>query len=176
VGTERKITGCNGNWVYTIDDQPALDVVKKFLGSEMTVNTNYPLQVQRASGKPMMRPIILWNEEEKSVMLGAPAEEGALFRFSLPPDFEVIDAVIESTRSVKENELPDADAMLIFSCIGRLSQLGPMISAELEGLAATWNKPIAGFFSLGEFGKLDDNKPEFHGTTVSWAALKEKQS
>ena len=33
---------------------------------------------------------------------------------------------------------------------------------------------MAGFFSLGEFGKLDDSRPEFHGTTVSWVALKEK--
>ena len=52
--------------------------------------------------------------------------------------------------------------------------LGPMLSAELDGLAATWNKPMAGFFSLGEFGKLDNSRPEFVGTTVSWVALKEK--
>ncbi len=64
--------------------------------------------------------------------------------------------------------------MIVFSCIGRLSSLGPMITSELDGLAATWNKPMAGFFSLGEFGKLDDSRPEFHGTTVCWVALKEK--
>jgi hypothetical protein len=180
VGTEKKITKSNGNWVYTIDDEPAVEVIKKFLGKEMVVNDksigidSFPLQVQRAGGKPMMRPIVFWNHEEQSIMLGAPVEEGAMFRFSLPPDLEVIDAVIESTKTMKENELPDADAMLIFSCVGRLSSLGPMLSSELEGLTATWNKPMAGFFSLGEFGKLDDTRPEFHGTTVSWVALKEK--
>jgi hypothetical protein len=180
VGIEKKITKSNGNWVYTIDDQPAIDVVKKFLGKEIVVNDKfigldtYPLQVQRTGGKPMMRPIVFWNDEEKSIMLGAPAEEGAMFRFSLPPDFEVIDTVIESTKIIKENEMPEADAMIVFSCVGRLSQLGPMLSSELEGLAATWNIPMAGFFSLGEFGKLDDTRPEFHGTTVSWVALKEK--
>ena len=179
IGTEKKITKSKGNWVYTIDHEPAIEVVKKFLGRETFVDDksigldSFPLQVQRAEGKPMMRPIIFWNEEDQSVMLGAPVEEGALFRFSLPPDFEVIDTVIESTRTIKENELPEADAMIIFSCIGRLSQLGPMLSLELDGLAATWNKPMAGFFSLGEFGKLDDSRPEFHGTTVSWVALKE---
>jgi small ligand-binding sensory domain FIST len=100
-------------------------------------------------------------------MLGAPVDEGSMFRFSLPPDLEVIDTVIDSTKTIKENELPDADAMLIFSCVGRLSSLGPMVNSEIEGLAATWNKPMAGFFSMGEFGKLDDTRPEFHGTTVS---------
>lgn len=180
VGTEKKITKSEGNWVFTIDNGPAMDVIKKFLGTEMLTSKksdgldSYPLQFQRGTGKPIMRPIVLWNKEDQSVMLGAPVEEGSIFRFSLPPDLEVINTVIESTRSIKENELPDADAMLVFSCVGRLSSLGPMVNSEIEGLAATWNKPMAGFFSLGEFGKLDDTRPEFHGTTVSWVALKEK--
>lgn len=180
VGMQKKITKCDGNWVFTIDDEPAIDVVKKFLGKDMVVNDksigidSYPLQVQRAAGKPMMRPIIRWNEEDRSIMLGAPVEQGALFRFSLPPDFEVIDAVVDSTKKIKEHEMAEADAMIVFSCVGRLSSLGPLVSMELDGLAATWNKPMAGFFSLGEYGKLDDTWPEFHGTTVSWVALKEK--
>jgi hypothetical protein len=180
VGTEKKITRSEGNWVYTIDDEPAMDVIKKFLGKEMVVNEksigidSYPLQVKRAEGKPMMRPIVLWKEEDSSIMLGAPVDEGAMFRFSLPPDFEVVDTVIESASQIRDNELPEADAMIVFSCVGRLSQLGPMLSYELDGLAATWNIPMAGFFSLGEYGKLDDTAPEFHGTTVSWVALKEK--
>jgi hypothetical protein len=180
VGTEKKITKSEGIWIYTIDDEPAMDVIRKFLGKEMLEIDklegldSYPLQIQRKGGKPMMRPIVLWNNDNKAIMVGGPVEEGALFRFSLPPDLEVIDTVIASTKTIKENELPEADAMLVFSCVGRLSSLGPMLDSELDGLAATWNVPMAGFFSLGEFGKLDDTRPEFHGTTVSWVALKEK--
>lgn len=180
VGTQKKVTKSHGNWVFTIDNEPAMEVIKKFLGTDMLISKksdgldSFPLQFQRDERKPIMRPIVLWNKEDQSVMLGGPVEEGSTFRFSLPPDLEVIDTVIESTRMVKENQLPDADAMLVFSCVGRLSSLGPMVASEIEGLAATWNKPMAGFFSLGEFGKLDDTRPEFHGTTVSWVALKEK--
>ncbi len=183
-GTERKITKCEGSWIYTIDNEPAMDVIKKYLGKEILIsvksegmvplNINFPLQVQREAGNAMMRPALLWNTEDQSVMVGGPVKEGSLFRFSLPPDFEVIDEVIESSHKIKENQMPDADAMVIFSCVGRLSSLGPMTSSELDGLAATWNKPMAGFFSMGEFGKLDETRPEFHGTTVSWVALKEK--
>jgi small ligand-binding sensory domain FIST len=107
-------------------------------------------------------------------MIAGTAKEGAAFRFSLPPDFEVIDMVIESSRIIKERELSEADALIVFSCVGRLSSLGPMSAMELEGLAGTWNKPMSGFFSLGEFGRIADGNPEFHGTTVSWMALKEK--
>jgi len=184
IGTEKEITKAEGTWVYTIDNEPAMNVIKKFLGNEISlskqregvvpVNIDFPLQVQRDSGTPMMRPVLLWNTADESVMLGGGATKGAKFRFSLPPDFDVIDTVIESTRIVKEQEMPDADALIVFSCVGRLGSFGPMISTEIAGLAATWNKPMIGFFSLGEFGKLDDSKCEFHGTTVSWVALKEK--
>jgi len=180
VGTEKKVTKSEGNWVFTIENEPAMDVIRKFLGTDMLTSSksegldSYPLQFQRENKKPIMRPVVLWNQEDHSVMLGAPVTEGSVFRFSLPPDLEVIDTVIETTKTIKQNELPDADAMLVFSCVGRLSSLGPMINSEIEGLASTWNKPMAGFFSLGEFGKLDENRPEFHGTTVSWVVFKEK--
>ena len=121
-----------------------------------------------------MVPIIFANTEDQSVMIAETVPEGSIFRFSMPPDFEVIDMVIKSSLEVKEKEMPDADALVIFSCIGRLGSLGPMASAEVEGLAGIWNSPMIGFYSLGEFGRVADGNPEFHCTTVSWVAFKEK--
>ena len=185
VGTAKKITKSEGSWVYTIDHEPAMDVIQRFLGNEIVISINqsrgllptdlgYPLQFERASGNVIMKPALLFNPADLSVMIGGAVNEGDLFRFSLPPDFDVIDKVVESTRTIKEKNMPEADAMLIFSCVGRLGTFGPMITTEIEGLTATWNKPMLGFFSLGEFGKLDEGRCEFHGTTVSWIALKEK--
>jgi hypothetical protein len=184
-GTEKKITKCTGSWVHTIDHEPAMSVIQKFLGSEIItfdkqaqglvpLDAGYPLQFQRISGTPLMRPVLLWNTADQSIMLGGEVNESDHFRFSLPPDFDVIDSVVGSAKSIREKDMPDIDALIVFSCIGRLGSLGPMIAAEIEGLAAIWNKPMAGFFSLGEFGKLDESRCEFHGTTVSWVALKEK--
>ncbi len=185
VGTPKKVTKSDGFWIHTIDDEPAMNVLQKFLGNEiinfknapqglLPVDIGYPLQFQRASGTPIMRPVLLWNTDDKSIMLGGRIKETESFRFSLPPDFDAIDTVIESTRRMKEKSTPEVDALLVFSCVGRLGSFGPMISTEIEGLAATWDKPMIGFFSLGEFGKLDESRCEFHGTTVSWVALREK--
>jgi hypothetical protein len=184
VGIKKVITKSEGFWIHTIDNLPASEVLKKFLGSDIfsddktegivKSNMNYPMQFDRPGGSPMMLPFLLFNTNDQSVMLAGKAKEGAAFRFSLPPDFEVIDMVIESSRIIKERYLSEADALIVFSCVGRLSALGPMATMELEGLASTWNKPMTGFFSLGEFGRIADGKPEFHGTTVSWVALKEK--
>ncbi len=184
VGTEKTITKYIEPWVHTIDNKPAMDVIQKYIGGEIMedddsekiirLNSTYPLQIKRKSGGPAMRPTLLFNKENKSVFIGGPIKQGDVFRFSLPPDFEVIETVIKSAQDIKETELPDADAMIVFSCVGRLESLGPMASKEIEGLAETWGKPMAGFFSLGEFGKVDGGIPEFHGTTCSWVALKEK--
>lgn len=186
VGTSKKITKCEGVWALTIDNEPAMQVIQRFLGNDMVISTTqasgllpsdlgYPLQFERASGNAIMKPALFFNPADQSVMIAGGVNEGDHFRFSLPPDFDVIDKVVESTRISKEKEMPDADVLMVFSCVGRLGTFGPLISTEIEGLASTWGKPMIGYFSLGEFGKLDEGRCEFQGTTVSWVALKEKQ-
>ncbi|MCS5491317.1 FIST signal transduction protein [Algoriphagus limi] len=185
VGTSKKITKTEGTWVYTIDDEPAMKVIQRFLGNEIVLSNTeasgllpsdlgYPLQFERESGNVIMKPALFLNPSDQSIMIGGHVKEGDKFRFSLPPDFDVIDKVIESTRTYKEEKMPDSDVLLVFSCVGRLGSFGPLITTEIEGLASTWGKPMIGYFSLGEFGKLDEGRCEFHGTTVSWIALKEK--
>jgi hypothetical protein len=185
VGTTKKITKCEDSWALTIDNEPAMHVIQRFLGNDIVransegsgfipTDLGYPLQFERASGNAIMKPALFFNPADQSVMIAGGVKEGDHFRFSLPPDFDVIEKVIESTRIIKEKEMPDADVLMVFSCVGRLGTFGPLISTEIEGLASTWGKPMIGYFSLGEFGKLDEGRCEFQGTTVSWVALKEK--
>lgn len=186
VGTTKTITKSEGSWVFTIDNEPAMKVIQRYLGDEMLISNSqatglppspdlgYPLQFERASGNAIAKPAIFSNPADQSIMIAGGVKEGDHFRFSLPPDFDVIDKVIESTRIIKEKEMPDSDVLMVFSCLGRLGTFGPLISTEIEGLASTWGKPMIGYFSLGEFGKLDEGRCEFQGTTVSWIALKEK--
>lgn len=184
VGTEKTITKSDGPWILTIEDKPAMDVLKKYIGDDIegariseslvSMNTAYPIQLKREVGNPIIRPTLMYNTKTKAVYCGGSVKEGSSFHFTLPPDFEVIDTVIDSSREIKEKEMNEADALLVFSCIGRYSMFGPVIESENNGLAATWNKPMAGFFSLGEFGKVIGGKmPEYHGGTCSWVALKE---
>ena len=185
VGTSKKITKSEGSWALTIDHEPAMHIIQRFLGNDIVRSTSeangliptdlgYPLQFERASGNAIMKPALFFNPADQSVMIAGGVNEGDQFRFSLPPDFDVIDKVVDSTRISKEKEMPDADVLMVFSCVGRLGTFGPLISQEIEGLASTWGKPMVGYFSLGEFGKLDEGRCEFQGTTVSWVALKEK--
>ncbi|MCK5101169.1 MAG: FIST C-terminal domain-containing protein, partial [Cyclobacteriaceae bacterium] len=113
-------------------------------------------------------------KETKGIMVPRGIPEGSKFRFTLPPDFDVIDKVIQSARDIKKEGLDSADAEIIFSCIGRLMTLGPLVNEEIKGLTEVWRAPMAGFFSYGEFGSAPGGTPDFIGTSCSWVALKEK--
>ncbi|MCK5369739.1 MAG: FIST C-terminal domain-containing protein, partial [Cyclobacteriaceae bacterium] len=184
VGTEKEVTKLEDNWILTIDNQPALDVLINFLGMDIEQNTtdkelrditlNFPLKFYLENKGTLFVPPLMFNKETKGIMVPRNIPEGSKFRFTLPPDFDVIDKVIQSARDIKVEGLDSADAMIIFSCIGRLMTLGPLVNEEIKGLNEVWNVPMAGFFSYGEFGSLSGGAPDYVGTMCSWVALKEK--
>ena len=138
------------------------------------LGATFPLQVLHEKGSPSMKPPLMFNRENKAIFIGGAVSQGAKIRFSLPPDLDVVDAVVDSARKVKSTRLPEAEAMVVFSCCGRLGAFGPLINDEIEGLADVWKVPMAGFFTYGEYGKTEGGHTDYHGTTCSWVALKEK--
>lgn len=185
IGITKTITKSIGNVVYTIDEKPALDLVIKYLGltmdqestaSNTVVNLGayYPLQLERENAPPVMRTAMLGNIEDRSLICAGTVPQGAKIRFSLPPDFDVIDTVIDDCVGLKNDEHTDADAVIMFSCISRYLSFGVMTSEEIERVVKVWNAPFIGFFCYGEFGKSKTGKHEFHNNTCCVVALKEK--
>jgi hypothetical protein len=62
----------------------------------------------------------------------------------------------------------------MFSCSGRLVELGPMVGKEIDGIKNTFGVPMAGFFTYGEYGRATNGDNEYHNYTCCWVALKEK--
>ncbi len=183
VGTEKTITKTKRDWVYEIDDQPAAEMVLKYLGLNLTqeeaetfnpTDANVVLSVSRNNGKPVLRGVGQFNWKDKSIYILGSIKEGDKIRLTLPPDFEVVEEVSENAERIKQEEMPETDALLMFSCIGRLGQFGPLIGDEIESVQKVFNVPIAGFFTYGEFGRTKNGNNEFHNNTCCWVALKEK--
>jgi hypothetical protein len=184
VGTEKTVTKSIGNHVYTVDDIPVLDITAKYGGIEnispdnknliMEIATSFPLQLQRESGDPVMRPGLVVDWSDHSFYCSGTVPQGSKVRFSLPPDFDVIEKVIAGCEDLKANEMPEADAVIVFSCAGRLLSLGPLMSKEIEGVKNTWNVPMAGFFSNAELARATKGNLEMHNCTTCCVVLKEK--
>ncbi len=185
VGTEKTVTKSEGNHVYTVDNVSVLELTKKYGGlNELTednneaqlalIATNFPLQLQREKGAPVMRPGLLIDWKDGSFYCGGKVPQGSKVRFSLPPDFDVIEEVVSGLKDLKETEMPDADAVVVFSCAGRIISLGPLMSKEIEEIYNIWNAPMAGFFSNGEIARATDGNNDLHNLTACCVLLKEK--
>lgn len=185
IGIAKTVTKSVGNTVYTIDDQPAFDLVVKYLGlntDDMSAITNtvlnlgayYPLQLEREDSPPVMRTAMLGNKEDRSLICAGNVPQGSRVRFSLPPDFDVIDTVVDECAGLKKEEDEPVDAVIMFSCISRYLSFGTLTGEELERVIGVWNAPFTGFFSYGEFGKSKRGKHEFHNNTCCVVTLKEK--
>lgn len=183
VGTEKVVTKSEGNHVLTIDNEPALDITTKFGGLEnitpdnkdawMEVAANFPLQLQREKGDPVMRPGLVVDWSNRSFYCSGSVPQGSKVRFSVPPDWDVMDKVVQGVQHLKETEMPEADAMVVFSCAGRILCLGPLMQEELEGIKKVWNVPMAGMFSNAELARATGGNLEMHNLTTCCVALKE---
>ena len=143
VGTEKTVTKSEGNHVYTIENIPVLDLTLKYGGLNITrdtatrdtaleIATTLPLQLLREKGDPIMRPGLVVNLEDGSFICSGSVPQGSKIRFSLPPDFDVMETVIKGVSELKTKEMPDADALIVFSCAGRILAFGPMMNMEVE--------------------------------------------
>ncbi len=182
VGTERTITKAINNWVYEIDHQPAADMIMKFLGIKLTqaeAETFQPridivVSLLREVGDPVVRGTGVFNWKDKSFMVLGSIKDGDKIRLTLEPDFEVIEEVRKNAERLSQGEMKDVDALIMFSCIGRLGQFGPLVGDEIEGIRKAFEVPMAGLFTYGEFGRTKNGNNEFHNSTCCWVTLKEK--
>jgi len=184
VGTVKTVTKSEGNHVYTVDNVPVLDITAKYGGIQNVSPENnnllveiaaiFPLQLQREKGDPIMRPGLQVDWTDHSFYTSGSVPQGSKVRFSLPPDFDVIEKVVKGVENLKNTEMPEADALIVFSCLGRIISLGPLMSQELEGIKNVWNVPMAGMFSNAELGRATGGNLEMHNLTTCCVALKEK--
>lgn len=185
VGTEKTVTRSEGNHVYTVDNVPVLDLTTKYGGIEnvspdnknlmLEVAANLPIQLQRESGDPVMRPGLVLDWADRSFYCSGTVPQGSKVRFSLPPDFDVMEKVIKGVEKLKTTDMPEADALVVFSCAGRILSLGPMMNQEIEGVKKVWNVPMVGMFSNAELARATGGKLEMHNLTTCCVALKEKE-
>jgi hypothetical protein len=187
VGTVKTITSSEGQIVKTMDGEPALDTMMKYMGltynSEVKddwvmarhVHNGFPIQLQREDAHPVLRDLFGVNQVTRALKFGGPVPEGTKFRFSLPPDWdEILEKIKDDCETAKNKLQYSPDAVVVFSCVSRLQSLGPMVNDEIEVIKNTWGSPLAGFFCHGEIGGSKIGQNEYYNDTCSVVLIKEK--
>ncbi len=180
-GHERLITKSSGNKLYEMDNKPALDIYKLYLGDFVsdlpTSALLFPLCVREEdSGNSLVRTILSVNEEEKSLTFAGNINQGAYARFMKANlDRLIVGASTAALHSLG-SQLKKPDIAILISCVGRKLVLNLRVDEEVEAVRAIYgtHTAIAGFYSNGEIAPtFQSTQSELHNQTMTITTLTE---
>jgi hypothetical protein len=178
LGAPKTVTSSEGNVVFSIDGEPALDIYKKYLNIRDVdlpgIGMEYPLQVMRDDGTHVLRAVVGVDFERHALVFAGAVPQNAQVRFSSSPGFETVDHARRDFETFAKTGGPAPDLLVFFSCIARHAALGPMVEDEIRAAQRIWNAPGLGFFTYGEIGKNLVGRCDFYNETCALVLLRVK--
>lgn len=179
-GPERLITKSKSNVLYELDNNPALDIYKKYLGTHASELPSsgllFPLSIRNGENISLVRTILAVNEEEKSLTFAGNMPEGYYARLMKANFDRIIEgSSIAAQHSVQEKP-QHPDLAILISCVGRKLVLNHRIEEEVEVIRSVYGNHTAlvGFYSYGEISPTHHfSKCELHNQTMTITTLTE---
>jgi hypothetical protein len=180
-GAERVVTKSAANVVYEIDNQPALDLYKKYLGEQAAglpgAGLRFPLSIQAGKeDKALIRTLLAVDEEARSLTFAGDVPQGYLCKLMRTN----LDNLIDNAGMAAEAAQPEAaeavGLCLVVSCVGRRLVLGQLTEDELEIVRENLgdNTAITGFYSYGELAPFSDvMQCQLHNQTMTLTTVYE---
>jgi len=156
VGEVGRVTRATGAIVYEIDDKPAIDFYRKYLGPGSRPTVELPLAILSARDTIQYLRACLGvvDETTGAITFLAAVPEGARVRLTLADRDEILTGCAESLSIAKSGLHAGAQpsAALIFSCAARKNLLGTRTQEELGLIRGGLGEmvPICGFYGYGE--------------------------
>jgi hypothetical protein len=192
IGIDKMVTLAEGNVVYRIEDQTALDFYSTFLGEKAAqlpaIGVEYPFGLIDESGKIeqpstlsddeyiLLRAPMSVDHEKGSVTLAAEIPEGAKVRMTMAKASDIVEGARVAAEQAMGRMSGRPDAVLFFSCMARKLVLGRRISREIDAAQAVFGADVtmAGFYAFGEIANCG-TAPQcrFHNETATFLALRE---
>ena len=174
-GLEKDITKSNGNVLFEINDQSALELYKKYLGPDADDLPGsallFPLSVTIPGSKnPVVRTILSIDEEKQSMTFAGDVPEGSRVRF-MKANFDRLTAAASTAAAQTIAGRKDKPGFsLLLSCVGRKIILGPRIEEEVEAVWETLGDEttLAGFYTYGEISPFNEGgNCQLHNQTMT---------
>jgi hypothetical protein len=180
-GAERTITKSEGNVIYEIDDEPALDLYKRYLGEQAkelpASGLQFPLSIQATKAdKAVIRTLLAVDETVHSLTFAGDTPQGYLCRLM----HTNLDNLIESAGLAAAEAQPASQIAtgicLLVSCVGRRLVMGQMTEDELDIVQEKLGTEtfITGFYSYGELAPFSDAMQcQLHNQTMTLTTIYE---
>jgi hypothetical protein len=181
-GPERLITRSQGNTLYELDGQPALELYKKYLGEHAdglpATGLLFPLSLRiDAPDLCLVRTILAVDEAEQSLTFAGDVPEGTLTRLMHASFERLIDGAVSAAEKACQPFLDTPpDLAILISCLGRKLLLRQRIEEEVEGVRDVVGNStvLTGFYSYGEIAPFSSGAAcELHNQTMTITTLAE---
>ncbi len=181
-GLERRVTRSEGSRLYELDDKPALELYKKYLGDQAA---NLPasgllfplaLRANSSDGKSIVRTILAVDEATQSLIFAGDIPQGYLAQLMKANFDRLIDGASEAASLSTQLLQGSAPTLcLAISCVGRRLVLGERTDEELEatlGMLPAGTHQI-GFYSYGEISPYATGHCDLHNQTMTLTTIRE---
>jgi hypothetical protein len=170
--------------LYEIDNQPALELYKSFLGDNAeqlpASGLLFPLSLRtKEDEQPVVRTILSVNELDQSITFAGDLPEGSYVRLMKANTDRLIQGAVKAAEISKVGLAGNTAALAIMvSCVGRKLVLKQLVEEEIEGAnELIGNQCVTtGFYSYGEISPFSENRAcELHNQTMTITTLFEKE-
>jgi hypothetical protein len=185
LGLERIVTKSEDNVLYELDDQPALELYKSYLGDQAknlpASGLLFPLELKASTDdiETKVRTILAVDEEKQSITFAGDIPEGSHVTLMKANYDRLIDGAYTAAESVELGMYNDEPILNIaISCVGRRLVLKQRTEEELEATLDVLPKDIKqiGFYSYGEISPMASGKCDLHNQTMTLTTIWEKNA
>lgn len=180
-GPERIITKSEGNILYEIDDQPALDLYKKYLGDKADqlpqASLLYPLNVTpEGKREPVVRTILGIDNEKQSMTLAGDVPVNSKVQLMMASVDAIAEGASEAAKLAMKGRNNKPQLALLVSCVGRKLVMNQRVEEEIEHVQEVIGEQtaITGFYSYGEMAPFSGNTfCDLHNQTMTLTLISE---
>jgi len=180
-GTIRTITKSQDNILYEIDNEPALDLYKRYLGEyakELPYSgLRFPLSIKKSDNDlEVIRTLLAIDEEKKSIIFAGDIPEGYQARLMKPNISHLIEGAGKAAKVINNKNKKEALGLVV-SCVGRKIVMSQLVDEELEAIAEELgeNVQLTGFYSYGEIAPFENEikNCQLHNQTMTLTVIYE---
>lgn len=183
-GPPRRVTRADGNILYELDGQAALDLYKEYLGEYArdlpASGLLFPFEMLDAECRSvgLIRTILGIDEQNGALILAGDIDLNGHLRLMHANNEGLIDGAETAAKRAKEEAGPiGADSLAILvSCVGRKLVMGDSVDEEVEAVSQVLGRqvPLTGFYSYGEIAPFSSTTQcMLHNQTMTVTFLTE---
>jgi len=174
-GIDRKVTFSDNNILYELDNQPALEIYKKYLGDKADELPSsallFPLIIKEKNKiESTVRTVLAVDEEKQSITFAGDIPNGCMVTFMKANFDNLIDGAAIAVEKISLENYNNENAVNIaISCVGRKLVLGQRTEDEIEVVKDSLGKNVSqiGYYSYGEISPLSSGICDLHNQTMT---------